>query len=122
MLANGDPFDFNISEFQELNNNRSLNGFGYSAHDRDVLYWTTALAGEVGEACNIVKKIERGDDLPDFHDKLREELADIFIYLCLLAENQDIDLEDAVIDKFNKVNGRKDVDMKDCNIKKRRNK
>ena len=64
------------------------------------------LAGEVGEACNEIKKIERHrigivggkDDLSG----LREELADILISVDLIAMDLGIDLGEAVRDKFNK--------------------
>ncbi len=107
----------NILDFQILNNHRAINGFGHSATDMSVLFWATAVAGEVGEACNLIKKQQRGDDLPNYKEELSAELADIFIYLCLLAENQGINLEDAVIDKFNKVNIKQKVPY--YNIEKR---
>lgn len=64
------------------------------------------LAGEVGEACNEIKKIERQrlgivggkDDLSG----LCEELADVLISVDLIAMDLGIDLSDAVRDKFNK--------------------
>ena len=64
------------------------------------------LAGEAGEACNELKKLERGrigiaggkTDL----EGLREELADILISVDLIAMDLDIDLGAAVARKFNK--------------------
>lgn len=49
---------------------------------------TLAMAGEVGEFANIVKKIERGD--LDIHDaatrnKLAMELTDVMVYLLNIA-------------------------------------
>ena len=68
-------------------------------------YWATAMAGEVGEACNVVKKLERERlglrgsraTLAD----LADELADVVIYVDLLAMSQGIDLEAAIRNKFN---------------------
>lgn len=64
------------------------------------------LAGEVGEACNELKKIERHNlGLPGGkEDKtgLTEELADVIICVDLLAMSMGIDLGEAVRDKFNK--------------------
>ena len=76
--------------------------------------WATATAGELGEACNIIKKMNRnrdqiiGNDGPEndsafMSDCLAEELADTLIYVDLLANAAGIDLESAVIAKFNKV-------------------
>jgi NTP pyrophosphatase (non-canonical NTP hydrolase) len=69
--------------------------------------WLQALAGEVGEYANIRKKYERGDiDELTFHKEARKELADIQIYLDLLAFRLGIDLGDATIQKFNEVSKR----------------
>ncbi|MCB1516098.1 MAG: MazG-like family protein [Hyphomicrobiaceae bacterium] len=70
-----------------------------------LLFWSTALAGEVGEACNVVKKLERQSlglaGSATSIDALREELADVLIYLDLLADAAGIDLSRATIEKFN---------------------
>lgn len=66
--------------------------------------WMCALAGEVGEAANIIKKIKRGDvTLAEVAQDLAGELADIQIYLDLLALQAGVDLGDATITKFNQV-------------------
>ena len=72
--------------------------------------WFTALVGEVGEAANIVKKLNRVRDglvgNKETPEELRamfaDELADIFIYLDLLAQSEHINLAAAVKSKFNK--------------------
>jgi len=62
------------------------------------------LAGEVGELCNAVKKMDReglpGHAAPSQED-VANEVADVFIYLDLVAMHLGIDLEQAVIRKFN---------------------
>lgn len=75
--------------------------------------WATALAGEVGEACNEIKKLRRLDgadaseDTPTKREELRikvgRELADVIAYADLLAARLGIDLGDQVISKFNEV-------------------
>jgi NTP pyrophosphatase (non-canonical NTP hydrolase) len=80
--------------------------------------WATAMAGECGEACNEVKKLRRLDGADDqldtpaereiLKDKLAKELADLVIYADLLAARMDIDLGQAVIDKFNEVSEKRD--------------
>lgn len=72
--------------------------FGDSyAHD-NVPHHTLALAGEVGELANIIKKIERGS-LSIKDAKVRHhiamEMADIYVYLLNLAGLMHIDLERA---------------------------
>ncbi|HTV47388.1 MAG TPA: MazG-like family protein [Phycisphaerae bacterium] len=65
--------------------------------------WSNALAGEVGEAANIIKKMRRGDlHHVDDRQLLADELADVAIYLDLLAYRAGIDLGAAVRDKFNR--------------------
>lgn len=63
------------------------------------------LAGEVGEACNAGKKLARHElglvgGVSDV-THLREELADVVICVDLVAIKAGIDLEKAVVDKFN---------------------
>lgn len=66
--------------------------------------WACALAGEVGEACNLIKKMRRGEDIP--LEELAKELADVVAYTDLLAARLRIDLEKSIIGKFNEVSGR----------------
>lgn len=63
------------------------------------------LAGETGEACNVMKKLERERlGMPgsrDTREHLAEELADILICCDLIAMDEGIDLDAAVRFKFN---------------------
>lgn len=45
-----------------------------------VAFFTLALAGEVGELTNIVKKIWRDGESPELWQKFDEEMVDILIY------------------------------------------
>lgn len=86
---------------------------GFKCYDNQPLtYWTTALAGEVGELCNMIKKMQRvekgGMDGGSSYsakditkEMLKEEIGGIAIYLDLLASLMDISLEEAIIDTFN---------------------
>ena len=68
-------------------------------------YRGNELAGEVGEACNVIKKLAReklgirGSRATVFD--LKDELADIIICVDLIAAEFDIDLEVAIRAKFN---------------------
>ena len=90
--------------------------------------WAVALAGEVGEACDVVKKMRRKQgavgrttdlvhgrakdwDSEDMKNALAQELADVIIYADLLAARNGIDLGAAVIHKFNLVSGKVDSDV-----------
>lgn len=66
--------------------------------------WSNATLGELGEAANIIKKIERGDlTMEEARPALAKELADTLIYLDILAFRAGISLGHATIEKFNEV-------------------
>ena len=100
-----------LQTFRPINIDRARNGF--KCYDNQPLtYWTTALAGEVGELCNMIKKmqrVERGgvDGGSSYTAKditkemLKEEIGGIAIYLDLMASLLDIDLSEAIVDTFN---------------------
>lgn len=67
--------------------------------------WGCAVAGEVGEMCNLLKKLLRGDDVPI--ESIAKEIADAHIYLDLLAARLAIDTGAAIRSKFNEVSERK---------------
>lgn len=66
--------------------------------------WACALSGEVGEACNLLKKELRDGKLDK--TELAKELADAVVYIDMLAAKYDIDLAEAVVSKFNEVSVR----------------
>lgn len=88
------------------------NNKGELSHPNGVTDWTpeqwyTALSGEVGELGNFMKKNFRGDiDDKTFKENAQKELADIQIYLDLLAARLGVDLGKVTIDKFNEVSER----------------
>ena len=73
--------------------------------------WGVAMAGEAGETCNVIKKINRArdemvgnkEDIDELRLMLANELADTLIYIDLLAARAGINLEAAVVTKFNDV-------------------
>jgi len=67
--------------------------------------WATAMAGECGEACNFIKKMRRGDKVKT--RDVAKELADLVIYVDLLAARLNISLGDIVKSKFNEVSRKK---------------
>jgi NTP pyrophosphatase (non-canonical NTP hydrolase) len=77
--------------------------------------WMTALTGEVGEAANIIKKLNRHRDglatdrdpsSVDLYAELATELADVLAYLLPLASAAGVDLAAAFVRKFNTVSER----------------
>ena len=89
------------------------NGKGQPAHSEPdgsdwlLSQWCNAVCGELGEAANIIKKIERGDfTLEEKRGDLAKELADVVTYLDILAKVAGIDLGKATMDKFNEISHR----------------
>ena len=72
--------------------------------------WFTATMGELGEAANIAKKLNRERDgiagntqtADELRAELADEIADVAIYLDILAASEGIDLAEAIARKFNK--------------------
>lgn len=85
-------------------------GFNHRLDSWSLSDWFTAVVGELGEAANVAKKLNRvrdgipgNDETPDeLRAKLSAELADAFIYLDLLAQSQGIDLSAAVRETFDR--------------------
>lgn len=73
----------------------------FPAHNSDGLeFLGCALAGEVGEICNEIKKWSRGDfDFVELAGRLRNELPDALIYLVMLAGAMKINLNTAYAEK-----------------------
>jgi NTP pyrophosphatase (non-canonical NTP hydrolase) len=98
-----DRFDVSFSKLRLANKERQ--------QERDpsdqitLCYRGNELAGEVGEACNVIKKIERerlgirGSRVSI--EQLAEELADVVICADLIAMSEGIDLDLAIRQKFN---------------------
>lgn len=99
------------TDFSAHNRTRceSEQGFNHQLSSWTTSDWMTATLGELGEAANVVKKLNRiRDGIPgnkesagELRDQLRLELADAFIYLDLMAQSCGFDLEGAVRDAFN---------------------
>lgn len=94
----------NVKRLPEFKNNRgdvahdAADGSDWSLND-----WAVAATGELGEACNVLKKVRRGDlSLDEALPMLRQEFADVVIYMDLLAKRAGIDLGEAVMETFNK--------------------
>lgn len=101
-----------MKQFSEKNRTRceAQNGFNHPLSSWTISDWFTATLGELGEAANIAKKLNRVRDgirgntetEKQLRSNLADELADTFIYLDLLAQSQGIVLADAVRLKFDK--------------------
>lgn len=103
-------------KFSERNRRRceAADGFNHALQSWSLSDWMTATLGELGEAANVAKKLNRvRDGIPgnsetdvELRAKLADELADTFIYLDLLAQSQGFDLEQIVEAKFQKTSAK----------------
>lgn len=74
--------------------------------------WLQALVGEIGEYANLMKKVERGDfSLDEARPDIANELADVQIYLDILADKVGVDLGRATTAKWNAVCERRHIPM-----------
>lgn len=100
-----------FEEFSEANRARceSSQGFNHPLHGWSTSDWMTALMGEVGEAANVVKKLNRyRDGVPgnkvseaELRAMLRRELGDVFVYLDLTAQSLGFSIAAAALEVFN---------------------
>src|ERR1700684_4063664 len=100
-----------FEEFSRINRERgeSARGFNHALDSWSMSDWFLALLGELGEAANVAKKLNRvRDGIPgnkqtraDLEEQLRKELGDSFVYLDLLAQSVGVSIEDAAVEVFN---------------------
>jgi len=103
--------------FEDLRNANltRLTEFGHGTLEDgwNVAEWGNALAGETGELCNVLKKMIRQMPSDPPKDELRieamNEIADVAIYLDLLAAKLEIDLAVAIKEKFNAVTRKRNL-------------
>jgi NTP pyrophosphatase (non-canonical NTP hydrolase) len=101
----------NLNEFSEKNRQRceTTDGFNHRLTDWSVSDWLVAVLGELGEAANVVKKLNRVRDgvagnketEAELQVKLVRELADAFIYLDLTFQRLGLRTEEVVREVFN---------------------
>ena len=94
-------------DFQTLREANTRRQQEWDPHGKlDIAYRGNELAGECGEACNVIKKIERARrglrGSRATLDQLADELADVIICVDLIAQYEGIDLWEAVKRKFNR--------------------
>jgi len=93
----------NFDELRKANEQRHIEWA--NGESLPLAFTGVELAGEVGEACNEIKKLARTDlglrGGKDDLTGLREELADVLICVDLIAMDLEIDLGEVVRAKFN---------------------
>lgn len=77
-----------IKEYQAFATLGHKPGNGLVVHSLGII-------GEVGEVIDIIKKSMRDEEPVDF-EHLKEELGDVLWYICNLATDNHIDMEDVI--------------------------
>ena len=103
-----------LREFSKINRERSDRWHPDGIESWSLSDWGVALAGECGELCNVIKKLNRsrdglvGNSDSDYKLQLQlgDEIADVFCYLDLLAQRAGLSLGECVRIKFNAVSAR----------------
>jgi len=105
-----EDFDLTFKTLRAANMSRCARWHPRGLSEWSLSDWGVATAGEMGEALNVVKKLNRerdeiaGNDLSEneLRQQLADELADVAIYLDIMAASEGIDLGRAIADKFNR--------------------
>lgn len=114
-----------FAQLREANVGRQgPDGWNQSLESWSFTDWLTATAGEIGEACNVVKKLNRvRDGLPgntrssgELLLDLALELADAVLYLDLLCASQDVP---AWGDTFDVLRGMSEAVIEDSALRNR---
>ncbi len=92
-----------IEDFKKLQKEFDDEYIGpYNDLPADLLFLTTALAGEVGEFANLVKKYYRtekkglgviNDKDRDYLTEMKKEIIDAFCYFLIIANQLELDIE-----------------------------
>jgi len=104
-------------EFSVINKQRAMRWHKGGLDEWSISDWATALAGEVGELCNAIKKMRRVEDQLQGHDgdtpqpqtieaaraAVGKEIGDVYAYLDLVAQRFGFDTWECVRDVFNQI-------------------
>lgn len=106
-----------LQEFSKINLQRCLKWHPAGIESWSLSDWAVAASGEMGEACDVIKKLNRlrdglvgnkatQQDEAVLTRALGDEIADTVIYLDLLAQRAGMNLSDCIARKFNEVSRR----------------
>ena len=99
-----------FKKFSAANKARSESalGFGHNLNGWSTSDWFVAMLGELGEAANLVKKLNRYRDgirgnkesKTVLQVELRKELGDLYVYLDLTCQALGFTIEEAAVEVF----------------------
>jgi NTP pyrophosphatase (non-canonical NTP hydrolase) len=98
-----------FSQFSSINRHRceSIEGYCHPLRIWSTSDWFMAIMGELGEAANVAKKLNRHRDgipnkesVPELKAKLRKEMGDMFVYYDLACQSLGLDVAEIVMEVF----------------------
>ena len=99
-----------LNDYQQFCSEGSVYPGANTKETCELSYLALGLAGETGEAVDVIKKIVRLDTHidrhPDLKDKLVGELGDVYWYFTRLLDTLDVSLEDVIAQNWDKLEGR----------------
>ena len=100
--------EISFQDLRDANVTRCIEWMGHKPDRKNLAFHGLELGGEVGEALNIMKKLERGQmgmpgelNLIAGMHKLAKELADVVVCVDIIASLYGINLADEIEAKFN---------------------
>lgn len=110
------PQHHDLAAISAINHRRALRWHPQGLKQWSASDWACAMAGEAGEICNAVKKLNRIEGGiqqakgPQTYEEaiadVAKEIGDTFLYLDLLARRLGINFPRAIADTFNRVSER----------------
>lgn len=112
----------NIDDVSRTNLSRALIWHRGGLEEWTLSDWGVAMAGEAGEVCDAIKKLNRftagihqanarGTSYESHVQSIATEIGDTYLYLDLLAQRLGLRLSDCVRDTFNRVSKREGFDV-----------
>lgn len=104
--------ELTFKEFRDANKRRCLKWHTAGIESWSDSDWITAIVGELGELASLVKMRNRerdgmpGNKFSPSDAQIAREAADVYTYLDLFCERNNIDLGLAAAEKFNEVSER----------------
>lgn len=103
-------FDYDIFSRANIIRCESPQGFNHKLQSWSLSDWYTATSGELGEAGNVIKKLNRLRDgltvdnkltASELKNKLMQEIGDTGVYLDLMSARAGFNFMTAIIHSFN---------------------
>lgn len=108
---------------RNVNRQRALEWHPGGLEEWSPAEWGNAAAGEMGELCNVLKKLLRhekginqanGLSRDELLEMAAQEIGDTYLYLDLIAQRLGLEMYDCIRDTFNRVSEREGFPQRLC--------